>query len=64
MWWETADNDGYMYVGLKSFIFINHSKLGMLQLLKLFFNVVVYVVVEAIFILPEVMLFFWQLSVK
>ena len=64
MWWETADNDGYMYVGLKSFIFIHHSKLGMLPLLKLFFNVIVYVVVEAIFILPEVMLFFWQLSVK
>lgn len=64
MWWETADNDGYMYVGLKSFIFINHSKLGMLPFLKLFFNVIVYVVVEAIFILPEVMLFFWQLSVK
>ena len=37
VWWETADNDGYMYVGLKSFIFINHSKLGMLLLLKLFF---------------------------
>ena len=64
MWWETADNDGYTYVGLKSFIFINRSKLGMLPLLKLFFNVIVYVVVEAIFILPEVMLFFWQLSVK
>ena len=64
MWWETADNDEYMYVGLKSFIFINHSKLGMLPLLKSFFNVIVYVVVEAIFILPEVMLFFWQLSVK
>lgn len=29
-----------------------HSKLGMLPLLKLFFNVIVYVVVEAIFILP------------
>lgn len=59
MWWEIVDNDGYMYVGLKFFIFINYFKLGMLLLLKLFFNVIVYVVVEVIFILFEVMLFFW-----